>query len=176
MIEAAAHRVAATELALEAAREVEAHTSASAQGIAERISATERRRQKIRADLEGERIDEAQAGGLYGLADADLRDLAELHRAALEQVGQAIQQTREAEDAHRRALDELARAEAAERFAALTAHAAELDASLCATVAELAALARQAGRPANGLSTCFRPSAALSSMIRLGQIPLRSAS
>lgn len=174
-IEAAAHLVAQAELALEAAREVEASATAGANEISERIAATERRRQKVRADLAAERIDEAQAAGMFGLAEADLRDLAELHRAAQEKVGQAIQQTREADADHSRAVAELYRAEAGDKFAALSAYAAKLDAALCAAVAELSATARETGRPANGLSACFRPSPALSAMIRLGSIPPRVA-
>lgn len=50
-IESAAHHVAQSELALEAAREVEASTTAAAAEIAKRISDAERRRQKVRADF-----------------------------------------------------------------------------------------------------------------------------
>ena len=112
---------------------------------------------------------------MYSLIEADIGDLNTTHREAMARVGEAVRQTQAAQADHRRALDELTKAEALARFDAMSAHAAELDRRLCETVAELAALARQAGKPANGLSTAFRPSNSLSSMIRLGNIPPRSA-
>jgi hypothetical protein len=170
-IEAASRFVAQTELALEAAREVEAHANAAANAIAERISETESRCRKIRADHAAGRLTDAQAGGLFHLAEQDRADLLGLHRDALVQAGEAVRQTQAAQDEHRRAIDDLSKAEAAARFAAMRAYAEEFDSRLCQAVAELAALARQAGSTANGLTALFRPSNALSSMCRFGQVP-----
>lgn len=174
-IAAAAHFVAQAELALESAREVEAHATTAAEAITERIAASERRRQKIRADLDAEKIGEAEAGGLYAMADADLLDLADLHRAAHEKLGKAIEQTRAAVAEHGRAVAALAGTEATEKFAAMTAYAAKLDAALCDAVAELASLARQTGRAGNSLSSAFMPSQRLTSMIQFRQIPKAAA-
>lgn len=170
-IEAAARFVAQSELALKATYEAEVDAAARAAQIAERIAATERRCDQVRADHAAKKLTDVEAGGLFALAQADVADLAELHRAAVELVGHATEQTRAAAAELSRAEAELSRAEAAAQFEALSEHAAELDEALCYCVSELSVLARRAGRPSNGLTAVFRPSSTLSAMIRLGQIP-----
>lgn len=171
-IQYAAERVAEAEQHLGVTKTAEAQATASVNEIAERIAAIERRKAKIRADLGSKCIDEAQAGGLYAIAAADLRDLGDLHREAIEKVGQAAKLSREAQNNLNYAQAELEREEANVKFMALAAYAERLDASLCAAVADLHALALQSRRPAaNSLSALFRPSSQLSNMLMHRQIP-----
>ena len=131
-------------------------------------------RKKVRADLEAEKIGEAEAGGLYSMIEADIADLGTIHRQAQERIGEAFRQVSEAEAHHNAALVALARAEASTKFNALREHVQKLDIALCDAVADLAELARRTGQPnANGLTQLFQPSPRLRNMLTFGQVPRR---
>ena len=160
IIEITAIRLAQAEQALTAAQQAEQEAAAVLQDIEHRAAAIERRKAKIRADVEAEKMNDMEAAGAFGLASADEHDLAELRRTAAHALGQAVTVTEQAQHQRDAAATAIEHEERRAHLAALTAHASALEESLCAAIGQIFALGQRLGMPRQ-LSSVWRPSGAL---------------
>lgn len=169
-IKAAAVALAQADHLLQEAHATEAQAKTAVSDIESKLEAVQRRKVKIRADLDAETVSEAQAGGLFQIAAADESDLSDMKRAATEHHGAAIAATREAQAERDRAFNALEQAERRQSFEALSAHVATIEQTLTDAVAELFAMGSALGMP-RALSSVWRPTAPLRNAIALGVPP-----
>jgi hypothetical protein len=172
-IKAAAVALAQAEQLLQEANATEAQAKTAVSDIESKLEAVQRRKVKIRSDLDAETVSEAQAGGLFQIAAADESDLSDMKRAATERHGAAIAATREALTNRDHAFNALGQAERRQSFEALSAHVVSIEQTLTNAVAELFAMGSALGMP-RALSSVWRPSAALRNAIALGVPPQKA--
>ncbi len=135
-----------------------------------RANAVAARREAVKADLGADKLDARAAGALLALADEDAADLQKLISESEARQTAAETAQADAQSNLDRAREQLAKAEAAERFNLLTARAAELDRVLMNCVVELAAMGRAAGK-GNDLASLWRPSERMRQAILLRAVP-----
>ena len=172
-IDATAQRLAHAEQVLDDAKAAEVTAFASIADLDCRAEAIDRRREQIRRDIATEKLTEIQAAGAYGLADADLADVAEIRRTAAEKHSTAVAHTQRAQANVNAAAHELKQEEQRSRFDALAAHTQVLEKALCEALGELFELGCTLHMP-RALSSVWRPSAPLRNAIVLQVPPPRS--
>lgn len=170
MIELAARTVAAAEQTLNEAQAIHDRTALEVSALQDRLADLTTRMEATRAAFAVGDMTDQQAGGLYGLLDADRKDLAVLVASAEVSVTSSAAALTAAESKLAQAKNQLAQAIQAQRAAELADLARRLDARLCDTIGSLVQAGIQAGRPRE-LAAHWRPSERLSHALLLRRIP-----
>lgn len=171
-IQPAAFNLANAELQLTVACREETKVSERIASLNDRTRVIGQQKIKIRADHQAGEMTDIEAAGAFGLADADERDIAALHRTAMLDLSITKSQVATAENQCNAAAKAIEQAELRQKFDVLSAHVKELDNSLTDAVGELFQIGRGIGLPFQ-LSAHWKPSQALYRAVYLGVPPAR---
>lgn len=171
-IQPAAFNLANAELQLTVAYKEETKVSERIASLDDRTRVIGQQKTKIRADHQAGEMTDIEAAGAFGLADADERDIAALHRTAMLDLSIAESQVATAKNQCNAAAKAIEQAELRHKFDVLSAHVKELDNSLTDAVGELFQIGRGIGLPFQ-LSAHWKPSQALYRAVYLGVPPAR---